>query len=130
MIGFCLLNLSLSGCLKTRLNIKDIHSSPQKLKIKNLLKETADTQSKWDETQEALRKFNGRIEDLEKKIEQKKEKQSKAKFEKDLKLTLIQEQLNNHFEALKKIRAELHQIKQKMNKKKIKKKNPVSKKKK
>lgn len=99
ILGFIVLVISLSGCLKTRSDMKTIERSRQMQdELQTMQKDYADKGAQVGEIQEQLREMNGRIEVLENKIElMTKDKESSNRVAQDQvevlqrKLDLLQE---------------------------------------
>lgn len=119
-MGICLfLGLSLSGCLKTRSEVKDVETKQvMQQQVTTLQKTNADTSNRIAELEEQLREMNGKVEVLESKLSKQNpesEKSMKGLNEQVLdahkKLAVYQEELIKQDAQIKQLTQEIETLK-------------------
>jgi TolA-binding protein len=104
--------LMTSGCLQTRANLKEQEEKQVLRKqVVNLQQSTADVSSKFNEVDEDLRKTNGRIEALDARMTQIKDRAEKNDFALESKFKEQDTKFQAFREELQKIQAELLEVK-------------------
>ncbi len=101
-----------SGCLQTRSNLKEQEEKQVLRKqVVNLQQTTADVSSKFNEVDEDLRKTNGRIESLDARMTQIKDRAEKNDFALESKFKEQDTKFQAFREELQKMQAELVEVK-------------------
>lgn len=101
-----------SGCLQTRSNLKEQEEKQVLRKqVVNLQQTTADVSSKFNEVDEDLRKTNGRIEALDARMTQIKDRAEKNDFALEAKFKEQDTKFQAFREELQKVQAELSEVK-------------------
>jgi len=101
-----------SGCLQTRSNLKEQEEKQVLRKqVVNLQQSTADVSSKFNEVDEDLRKTNGRIEALDARMTQIKDRAEKNDFALESKFKEQDTKFQAFREELQKMQAELSEVK-------------------
>jgi TolA-binding protein len=104
--------LMTSGCLQTRSNLKEQEEKQVLRKqVVNLQQTTADVSSKFNEVDEDLRKTNGRIEALDARMTQIKDRAEKNDFALESKFKEQDTKFQAFREELQKMQAELLEVK-------------------
>lgn len=104
--------LMTSGCLQTRSNLKEQEEKQVLRKqVVNLQQSTADVSSKFNEVDEDLRKTNGRIEALDARMTQIKDRAEKNDFALESKFKEQDTKFQAFREELQKMQAEILEVK-------------------
>jgi TolA-binding protein len=104
--------LMTTGCLQTRSNLKEQEEKQVLRKqVVNLQQSTADVSSKFNEVDEDLRKTNGRIEALDARMTQIKDRAEKNDFSLESKFKEQDTKFQAFREELQKMQAELLEVK-------------------
>lgn len=103
---------TMTGCLQTRSNLKEQEEKQVLRKqVVNLQQTTADVSSKFNEVDEDLRKTNGRIEALDARMTQIKDRAEKNDFALEAKFKEQDTKFQAFREELQKVQAELSEVK-------------------
>lgn len=104
--------MMITGCLQTRSNLKEQEEKQVLRKqVVNLQQTTADVSSKFNEVDEDLRKTNGRIEALDARMTQIKDRAEKNDFALEAKFKEQDTKFQAFREELQKLQAELSEVK-------------------
>lgn len=101
------------GCWTTQLGRHiQFNRAKRKEKAEEKIKKAANEKQKLEDIQEGLRNFNGRIEEIEKKLQSLEQKQKDNRTQIELNQDLTRDQFKNHLEVLKNLELEILNSKQ------------------